>query len=110
MEKVIYSKKSRRALRPYKDLLEKVGGAISGRPPYRLYDFQDCLFIWKNPKPQFWAGLQAKLKQLCHPHFLSNLLSERRAGDAADAGFFQRNIHLVADFTHGKDDFVRRDS
>ena len=43
-------------------------------------------------------------------HLFSDLLSERRACDAADAGFFQRNIHLVADFAHGKDDLVRRDS
>ena len=87
--------------------------------PRFFYLIGNCIKLARVRKALNFYGLWRKCRRAQpdfldlisqNAHFFSDLLSERRAGDAADAGFFQRNIHLVADFAHGKDDFVRRDS
>ena len=43
-------------------------------------------------------------------HLFSDFLPEWCPCDAADAGFLERNIHFIADFTHCQNHLIRRDS
>ena len=43
-------------------------------------------------------------------HLFSDFLPERCPCDAADTGFFKRNIHFIADFAHRQNHLIRRDS